>query len=153
MTSFAPTPRSIGAGAPRPYVRVAPPRHPQLRAHAKLDRRRRPARIPQFFAAAGRTLRASRDIMLRNGRAQQIVADDVIVQFGAKAGGNRLGDFEGRKLDSAFSERVADQRRDGYRARLSAVEKSLDLPVPDHPVEQARPAGALAWPEHGSHQG
>ena len=34
----------------------------------------------------------------------------------------------------------------------AAVEKSLDLAVPDHAIEQAGPAGAVARPEHGSHQ-
>ena len=91
--------------------------HDQFGAGADLDRRRRPARIAQLLVAAGRALRARRNVMLHDGRAQQIVADDVIVQFGAKAGGDRLGDFERRKLDRALSERLAGQRRDGDGAR------------------------------------
>ena len=66
----------------------------------------------------------------------------MIVQLGAKAGSDRLGDFEGRKLDAALSDRVARERRDGDRARRSAVEKSLDLPISYHAIEQAGPAGA-----------
>ena len=83
---------------------------------------------------------------------KQIETDDVIVQIGAKAGGNRLGDFEGRKLDGALSDRVAHQRRGGDRARRSAVKKPLHLPIPYHAIEQAGPAGALAGAEHGPHQ-
>ena len=39
-----------------------------------------------------------------------IVADNVIVQLGAKTGGNRFGDFKGGKLDGALPERVAGKR-------------------------------------------
>ena len=84
MTSLAPGPSSIGC--------------------------RCPARVPQLLAAAGRTLRAGRHVMLDDTGAQQIVTDDVIVQLGAKAGSDRLGDFEGGKLDCALSERVAGER-------------------------------------------
>ena len=48
--------------------------------------------------------------MFHDARAQQIVTDDVIVQFGAEAGCNCLGNFEGAELDRALSERVADER-------------------------------------------
>ena len=48
--------------------------------------------------------------MLHDTRAQQIVADDVIVQLGAKASSDRFGNFEGSKLNRALSERVAGER-------------------------------------------
>ena len=51
-----------------------------------------------------------------------------------------------------MSNGVVDQRRYGDRLRRSAVEKSLDLPVADHAIEQTGPAGALARFEHGPHQ-
>ena len=68
--------------------------HEQLVARSEFDRLRRAARVPQFLAAAGRTLRAKGDVMLRDGGAQQVQADNVITQFSAKVGGNRFCDFE-----------------------------------------------------------
>ena len=62
---------------------VSAARHDHLAAGAKLDRRRRTAGIAQLLAAAGRTLRAGRHVMLHDGRAQQVEADDVIAQFRA----------------------------------------------------------------------
>jgi hypothetical protein len=95
---------------PRRHGAVAAAGHHQLGARAERDRLGRPARVAQFLAAAGRALRALGDVMLDDGRAQQIVTDDVIVQLGAKAGRDRLGDFEGGKLDGAMPERVAGER-------------------------------------------
>ena len=51
-----------------------------------------------------------------------------------------------------MSNGVVDQRRYGDRLRRSAVEKTLDLPVADHAIEQTVPASALARFEHGAHQ-
>ena len=88
------------SGIPPLVMTSLPPR-------AKLDRHRRTARVAQLLAAAARTLRAGRHVMLRDRRAQQVEADDVIAQLRAKAGGDRFRDFDGRKLDGALSERVA----------------------------------------------
>src|SRR6516225_117069 len=77
---------------------VAAARHNQLVARAKLDRRWLTAGITQLLATAARTLRTKRHIMLRDGRAQQVEADDVIAQWSAKTGGDRFGDLDGRKL-------------------------------------------------------
>src|SRR6476619_866285 len=99
-----------GHRSPRRYGPVSAARHDQLGAGTELDRCRRPARVPQLFATTGRTLRAGGDVVLHDTRAQHIVADDVIVQLGAKASGDRLGNFEGSKLNRALSERVAGER-------------------------------------------
>src|SRR5437016_190865 len=74
-------------------------RHDQPVTRAKLDRRWLAAGITQLLAAAARTLRTERHIMLHDGRAQQVEADDVIAQWSAKTGGDRLGDLDGRKLE------------------------------------------------------
>src|SRR6202012_961015 len=78
--------------------------------------------------------------------------DDVVVQLGAESARDRLGGFQRGKLDRGLSERPACKRRNGDRARLSAVEKSLDLAVADHAVEQASPAGSVAPPKQGPNQ-
>ena len=132
---------------------VSAARHDQLAAGAKLDRHRRTARVAQLLAAAGRTLRAGRHVMLHDGRAQQVEADDVIAQVRAKVGGDRFRDLDGRKLDGALSDRVPGERRNRDAARLSAVEQRLDLSVPFHPIGKTGPTGALAWAEHRPHQG
>ena len=64
---------------------VPPARHDQLAAGSELDRHRRTARVAQLLAAAARTLRAGRHVMLHDRRAQQVEADDVIAQVRAKA--------------------------------------------------------------------
>src|SRR5215831_11004486 len=61
--------------------------HDQPVARAKLDWRWLTAGITQLLATAARTLRTQRHIMLHNGRAQQVEADDVIAQLSAKTGG------------------------------------------------------------------
>src|SRR5438477_527198 len=106
------------------------------------------ARILQFLVAAGRALRALRDVVLCDGRAHQVEACDMIAQIGAKARRDRFGDFYRRELDRALPQRVADERRYGDGPRRPAVEKALDLPIPDHAIEQAGPAGGLAGLEH-----
>ena len=91
--------------------------------------------------------------MLRDTRAEQIEADDVIAQFRGKAGGDGFRDFDGRKLDAVLSERVVGQRRNRNAAGLAAVEHPLDLAVAAHAIGKTGPAGALARAEHRSHQG
>src|SRR5580693_4912378 len=105
-------------------------RHDDFAARAKLDRRRRTAGIAPFLVAAARALRARRHMMLHNGRAQEVEADDVIAQLRAKIGGDRFRDLDGRKLDGALSESLLSQGRNGDAVGLSAVEERLDLPVP-----------------------
>ena len=109
---------------PRRNGPISAARHDQLAAGAKLDRHRRAARVAQLLAAAARTLRAGRHVMLHDGRAQQVEADDVIAQVGAKVGGDRFRDLDGRKLDGALSEHVAGERRSRDAAGLSAVEEA-----------------------------
>jgi hypothetical protein len=104
----------------RRYGAVSSAGHYQLGAGAKLDRRRLAPRVQQFPVSAGRALRAGRNVMLGDGRAQKVEADDVIVQLGAKPGGDRLGDFDGGKLDAALPQGVAGQRRNRDGARRSA---------------------------------
>ena len=136
----------------RRYRPVSAAGHHELRAGAKLDRRRCAARVPQLFAAAGRTLRSPDYVMLCDGRAHQVEACKVIAQIGAKSARDRFRDFNRRKLDRALSEGIAGERRHRYRTRRSSVEESLDLPITDHAVEHAGPAGTLARVEHRSHQ-
>ena len=68
----------------------------------------------------------------------------MIAQVGAKVGGDRFRDLDGRKLDGALSERAAGERRNGDAAGLSAVEERLDLAVAFHAIGKTGPAGALA---------
>jgi hypothetical protein len=84
--------------------------HDQLSTGAKLDRLRRPPRILQFLASAGRALRACGYVMLCDGRAQQVEAHDVIAQIRTKSAGDRSRDFDGGKLDRALSEGIAGER-------------------------------------------
>ena len=142
--------RNRGARRNRP---VSSARHDQLAAGAKLDRHGRAARVAPLLAAATRTLRAGCHVMLHDGRAQQIEADDVIAQFRGKVGGDRFRDFDGCKLNAVLSERVPGQRRNRNAAGLSAVEHPFDLPVPSHAVGKTSPTGALARAEHRPHQG
>ena len=141
-----------GDGGARRQGAVAAAGHDQLAAGGKLDRLRRAARIAQFLAAAGRTLRAGGDVMFRDGRARQVEADDVIVQFGAEIGGDRLRDLDGCKLDGALSDRLPRQRRNRDTARLAAFEQRLDLPVPFHAVGKTHPTRTVARGEYRSHQ-
>src|SRR5277367_299983 len=98
-------------------------RHDDFTARAKLDRRWRTAGIPQFLAAAARTLRADRYMMLHDGRAQQVEADDVIAQLRPKIGGDRFRDLDCRKVDGRLPEGLLSQRRNGDAAGVSAVEE------------------------------
>ncbi|MCP1846479.1 hypothetical protein J2R80_000302 [Bradyrhizobium sp. USDA 4541] len=90
--------------------------------------------------------------MLGNDGTGQVEACDVIAQIGTKSRGNRFCDFNSSEVDADLSDGVADQGRYGDHLRRSAIEKSLDLPIAYHAIEQASPAGALARLEHGSHQ-
>src|SRR5208282_5386749 len=132
---------------PRRNGPVPPARHDQLAAGAQFDRQRRTAWVAQLLAAAGRTLRAGRHVMLYDGRAHQIEADDVIAQFRTKVGGDRFCDLDGRKLDGILSKRVPGEGRNGDAGGLSAVEKRLHLSVPLHALGKTGPTGALAWTE------
>ena len=76
----------------------------------------------------------------------------MIVQVGAKIGGNGFGDFESGELDAGLSNRVTQERGGHDGVRRPSVEKSLDLPIAHHAVEQAGPAGALAGGEHRTDQ-
>src|ERR1700732_5059747 len=122
-------PAETGNRARRRNAAVSPALHNYLAACAKLNRHWRTAGIAQLLAAAARTLRAGRHVMLHDGRAQQIEADDVIAQFRAKIGGDRFRDLDGRKLNGTLAERVPGQRRNGEPAGLSAIEEGLDLSV------------------------
>src|SRR3569832_29583 len=96
-------------GRARRYRAEAAARQRQLEAGAKRDRRRLAAWISQLLASAGRTLGAMGDIVFDSRRAQQIVADDMVVQIGTKAAGDRLGDFKRGKWNSALRKRMAGQ--------------------------------------------
>src|SRR5262245_60421975 len=91
--------------------------------------------------------------MLDDGRAQQVVADDVISQVCTEVGFNRFCDLDSRKLDAALADHVPGKRRSDEAARQSAIEKRLDLSIAFHPFGKTSPARALARAEHWSHQG
>ena len=95
-----------GHRSPRRNRPISPTRHNQLRAGGKLNRQRCTPRIAQLLIAARGTLRAGRQVMFHDSRAQQIEADDVIAQWCAEIGGDRFRDLDGRKLDAAPSKRV-----------------------------------------------
>ena len=76
----------------------------------------------------------------------------MIAQLRAMVACDRLRDFNRRKLDGALSERLPDERRYGDATGLPEVEMRPDLTVPLHAIGEARPAGALAWAEHGPDQ-
>src|SRR6185437_900830 len=117
-----------------------------------LDRLRRTVWIPQLLVAAGRALRPMGNVVLADGGAHQVEACDVVGQIGAEAGGDRFGDLDRGELDPALPKAVLHQRRFRDRARLRAIEETLDLAVTDHPVGQTGPAGVLEGLEHRSHQ-
>ena len=93
ITSLPPAPSSIGAGARRGFRSFLRPQ-------------------------VGHCGRAGH-VVLRDGRAHQVEADDVIAQIGAKFGRDRLRDFDGRKLDRALPNGMRAQRRDRDAARRS----------------------------------
>ena len=126
--------------------------HDQPAAGVKLDRYRSAARIAHLLAAATGTLRPRRHVMLRNFRAQEIEADDVIAQVRRKTRGDRLRDFDGCKLDSMLSEWLLGEGRSRHDARVAAVEHSPDLAVAPHAIGKTGPAGALVRSEHRPHQ-
>ena len=143
--------RNRGPRRDRP---VSPAGHDQLGAGAKHDRRRRTLWVAQRLAAAGRTLRPGRHVMLHDGRAQQVEADDVIAQIGAEVGGDRFGDLDRCKLDGTVSKCVpgrAAKRQHG--TRLGAVKQRLDLPIASHAIGKAGPTRALARAEHRTDEG
>src|SRR5262249_48956129 len=131
---------------------VATARHDELAARAEVERDYRALWIAQLLAAAGWTLRTGSHVMPHDSRAQQVEADDVIAQVGAKICGDGFCDLDRRKLDAALSQHVAGQRRSGDAACSSAVEQALDFSVALHPCGKTCPAGALTWREERPHQ-
>src|SRR5262249_35758639 len=127
---------------------IPPAGHQELAALAKLDRRRRAVRIAQLLLAADRTLRTGRHVMARNGCAQQVEADDVIDEVGAKLGGDRFGDLDRSQLNAALSEHVAGERRGGETPCRYSRDQRLDLAIALHPLAKAGPAGAVAGTQH-----
>src|SRR3954470_14622973 len=93
-----------------------------------------------------------RHIVSGDGRAQEIEANQVIKEISPIVGRDGFRDLERRELDRALSDHTAGERGRYKAARLRAVEKRLDLPVPLHPVRQTGPACALSWSEYRSHQ-
>src|SRR5207248_2779852 len=91
----------------RRYRAISAAGHGEVGAGTVLDRWRGTARVFEFFAAARRAWRGARHVVLYDGRAQQVEARNMITEIGAKARGNRFGDFDGRKLDGALPENVA----------------------------------------------
>ena len=138
---------------PRRNRPVTPAGHHQLGARTELDRYRRSLRITQLLAAAGRTLWARRHVMPHDGRARQIEADHVILQVGAKVGGDRFRDLDSGELETTLSDRAAGECRNGNAARRRAVDEPLHLPVAYHAIGKTGPARALSRAEHRAHQG
>ncbi|MGY4466612.1 hypothetical protein ACVWWK_002294 [Bradyrhizobium sp. LB9.1b] len=139
-------------GGSRRHGAVSAAGHDELSALGNLDRHCCPSWIPELLAAAGRALRAFRDVVLDDRSPGQVEARDMIAEISAKSGGDRLRDFNRSEVDPGLSYGVADQGRYRDRLRHSAVEKPLDLAIADHAIVQAGPAGALARHEHRSHQ-
>ena len=138
---------------PRRNAAVAAAGHDRLGAAGQHERHRLAARIAQLPSSAGWTLRPARHVVLDDGRARQIEADQMIVQRGAETAGDRLGDLDGRKRDAAIAERVLGERRNRDAARVPAVEHRPDLAVPFHPLGETGPARPFAWAEHRPEQG
>ena len=90
---------------------ISPAGHEQFVAGTEFNRLGHAARVQQFLAPAGRTLRTRRHVVLGDGGAQQVEADNVIAQFGAKTGGDCFCDLERGKLDCGLSDAVARERR------------------------------------------
>src|SRR5262249_37622345 len=116
-------------------------------------RNRRAARVAQLPAATGGTLRPTGDVVAYDGRAQQIEADDVVAQIGAKIGGDCFRDFQGCERNRALSERVVSQGRSSDAAKPPPVEKPLDLAVAYHAIGETPPTGALGRGEYRPYQG
>src|SRR6516164_9834659 len=77
---------------------------------AEFDRHRCATGVAQLLAAAGRALRTGRHVMLHNGHAQQVEADDVIAHVGTEVGSDCFCDLDGRKLNAALSDHIAGKR-------------------------------------------
>ena len=80
-------------------------------------------------------------------RAEKIETKNVIVQIGAKAGGDGLGDLDCRELYAGLTDGFTRERRSRHAVRGPAVEKRPNLTVSLHSLGKARPAGAFAGPE------
>ena len=132
---------------------IAAARHDRPSAGTEPDRRSHARRIPQFLAAARRALRPGRHMVPDDRRSQQVEADDMVVQVGAKSAGDGLDDLDGGEPDRAS---CAPRSRRGARQPRSEPpcdRKSFDLPVPFHAIGKASPAGALSWAENRTDQG
>ena len=136
----------------RRHRSVAAARDDDPAAGAQLYGRGRSARIAQFGAPAAWALRPRRRIMPGDCRAHHVEAHNMLMQVGAEGAGDGLADLGRGEADAAAAKRSGAERRNGDAARLLAVEESLDLPIPFHPVGQASPARALARAEDGAHK-
>ena len=139
---------------PRRNAPVTAAGHDQLAAGGKLDRRRRTARVAQLLAAAGRTLRAGRDVMLDDGRAQQVEADDVIAATRCesrwRSPWRSRRPQAGWRSGRAVAGRAAKPRRGGRLLRSrSALTSRFRFIRSARQVQQA----PLPGREHGPHQG
>src|SRR5262249_19850763 len=132
---------------PRRNGPIAPARHDQLAAGAKFDRHRRTAGVAQLPSAPSRALRTGLPVILPNGPAQQVEADDVIAHVRTEVGSDRFCDLDSRKLNAALSDHLAGKRRSGDAARTSTVKKRLDLSVASHAFGKTSPTRALARTE------
>ena len=132
---------------------IAAARHDGLSAGTEPDRCSHARRIPQFLATARRALRPSWHMVPDDRRCQQIEADDVVAQVGAKFAGDGLGDLDRGEPDRASCKHVLAEWRCDHAASLLAIEKRFDLPVPFHAIGKASPAGALSRAENRTDQG
>ena len=132
---------------------IAAARHDRPSAGAEPDRCSHARRVPQFLAAARRALRPGRHMVPDDRRSQQVEADDMVVQVGAKSAGDGLDDLDRGEPDRASRDHVLAERRGNHAARLLAIEERFDLPVPFHAIGKASPAGALSWAENRTDQG
>ncbi len=123
---------------------IAAARHHQMVVSAKLDRRRRPARIAKLFDAAGRTLRAASDIMFRDVEPSKSRLTDVIAQLRPEIGGDRLRDLDSGEFEAAPSERI---RASGDKVRQRAcLRSSSALTSRLRFMRSARQVQQALWP-------
>jgi hypothetical protein len=131
---------------------IAAARHDRLSSDAEPGRRRDARQVPLFLAAARRALRPRWHMMPGNRRSDQVEADDMVEQIGAKAAGDGLGDLDRRESDRTPRQHVLAERRGGNALRLLPVEESFDLTIPLHAVGEAHPARALSRTENRADQ-
>ena len=90
--------------------------------------------------------------MPHDSRPQQVEAQDVIREIGAKLGSNRFCDLDRRKRHAAVSNRLAGERRGRNLARAFAVEHRLDFAITHHARSEADPTGTFARAQHWPNQ-